>query len=778
MQENTVESESQQERILARRERIAARVEQNESFRKSKASNGKARNGSNFDQNNSLSATSSSKASNSINVKTADKAKKEIETSLEELISQGKSILADVKIASTNHESTRRNQQEKQQREMIERLNTEAHNEAIKFQEIAEKWKVNNADKMNPGELYELLNEQNDSCKGIISQKNKIINLLKEVARTAEDRYVKDLKRENDDIELISKRMEHHVKEMASSFQTSLNRIQDALISDRNQTLDAALQKSENSWKARTLREIEMVYLRLEETDNYMIELDEIRERGAEEYAIMRNKLESDVMTHEQQLQQMKAIYQLNQEKLQYNHEILRNREDENNIIKAQQKRRITKLQDNLNSHRQKLVKQEQQQKNEAAQLSDDYERIVNQTNELEAKMRHFENSDSKRFHEVWKMNFNTVKQLASECLCADRIIHLQQLGIHWDKEDEKVWFVDKADVTDSENLMNGASNGSTSSGNVFSAEPILAPWQEKDVKKIINIKVDLENEPAQETAGGSAAEEAVATGTNEQIENKNNSSSLPKEKVEVTHSKISNVIDIKSTNQLVKQVSRHSKLSQHSVRNLLPLLAEEGDFLFEKKLAVLLTSLESSHSTLIKLDAIFSALNIQAEEDITILVNHLKEKLGVDMDINKVVPALKEYVMIYVTKSDRSHGGGGQSINSENDRSGKSGHHGASFSLVGQEWAALDSKYWKVMEDVIDKRKINLWDALDSGLTKYNDQLMERRNLIEETDKLKRQNNELRMLLQQYLCSKVNQELQIPPTKVLQSEATRCNSF
>ena len=40
------------------------------------------------------------------------------------------------------------------------------------------------------------------------------------------------------------------------------------------------------------------------------------------------------------------------------------------------------------------------------------------------------------------------------------------------------------------------------------------------------------------------------------------------------------------------------------------------------------------------------------------------------------------------------------------------------------------------------------------------------------ETDNLKKQNAELRMLLQQYLSSKVNKELQIPPTRVLQSEA------
>ena len=45
----------------------------------------------------------------------------------------------------------------------------------------------------------------------------------------------------------------------------------------------------------------------------------------------------------QQQLQQMKATYQLNQEKLEYNFQVLRKRDEENTITKSQQKRKITK---------------------------------------------------------------------------------------------------------------------------------------------------------------------------------------------------------------------------------------------------------------------------------------------------------------------------------------------------------------------------------------------------------------------------------------------------
>uniref|UniRef100_H2Y381 Dynein regulatory complex protein 1 C-terminal domain-containing protein n=2 Tax=Ciona intestinalis TaxID=7719 RepID=H2Y381_CIOIN len=63
------------------------------------------------------------------------------------------------------------------------------------------------------------------------------------------------------------------------------------------------------------------------------------------------------------------------------------------------------------------------------------------------------------------------------------------------------------------------------------------------------------------------------------------------------------------------------------------------------------------------------------------------------------------------------------------------------------------------------------MWDALVEAFTKYHSVLTERSTKIQETDGLRQQNAELRMLLHRYISSKVNQELEIPPTRVLQLE-------
>ena len=51
---------------------------------------------------------------------------------------------------------------------------------------------------------------------------------------------------------------------------------------------------------------------------------------------------------------------------------------------------------------------------------------------------------------------------------------------------------------------------------------------------------------------------------------------------------------------------------------------------------------------------------------------------------------------------------------------------------------------------------------------------LIRRSQLIDENKALANQNIELRMLLAQYMQSAVNQELEIPPTKILQMEYSK----
>ena len=132
----------------------------------------------------------------------------------------------------------------------------------------------------------------------------------------------------------------------------------------------------------------------------------------------------------------MKATYQLNQEKLEYNYRVLQKRDEENVKTKAQQKRKITKLQDILANLNNKLKKQIKQFNDENQQLSADYKRVSDMFSDLQLKSKHFLNVDLTKFRDIWIMNEEKCKEIVDQLLKADCIIHEQQLGIQWNSPD------------------------------------------------------------------------------------------------------------------------------------------------------------------------------------------------------------------------------------------------------------------------------------------------------------------------------------------------------
>ncbi|NXF71901.1 DRC1 protein, partial [Sclerurus mexicanus] len=66
--------------------------------------------------------------------------------------------------------------------------------------------------------------------------------------------------------------------------------------------------------------------------------------------------------------------------------------------------------------------------------LENDRERITGQRREMERRMRHFAVSGAEKFRRVWLENEEEAKALARKALEADRLIHVQQLGIPWEE--------------------------------------------------------------------------------------------------------------------------------------------------------------------------------------------------------------------------------------------------------------------------------------------------------------------------------------------------------
>ncbi|NXO97821.1 DRC1 protein, partial [Certhia brachydactyla] len=73
--------------------------------------------------------------------------------------------------------------------------------------------------------------------------------------------------------------------------------------------------------------------------------------------------------------------------------------------------------------------------------LEAELERITGQFQETRGRIRHLMRSGAEKFRQVWIVNEEEAKGLIRELLDADRIIHVQQLGIPW--EEPRLGFMD-----------------------------------------------------------------------------------------------------------------------------------------------------------------------------------------------------------------------------------------------------------------------------------------------------------------------------------------------
>ncbi|XP_052042176.1 dynein regulatory complex protein 1 [Apodemus sylvaticus] len=720
----SVHSDNPQERIQARRLRIAARQEARRREALGEYLDGKKE--SEEDQSKSY------------------KQKEESRLKLTKLLLCGTELVTNIQVATDIREIHRRVEEEETKRQRLEKLENEVKTSQDKFDEITAKWEEGRRKRI-PQELWEMLNSQQVHCAGLIEDKNKLISELQQELKIKDDQYVKDLKKQSEDITLLLERMEEQVKSVMKNFRQELIHIEKAFESERQELLTSNKKKWERALQAHNAKELEYLINRMKKVEDYEKQLNKQRVWDCEEYNTIKIKLEQDVQILEQQLQQMKATYQLNQEKLEYNFQVLKKRDEESTVIKSQQKRKLNRLHDVLNNLRTKYTKQIRQFQDDNQSLTSDYKRLVTQFKDLQKALRHFIIIDEEKFREIWLMNEAEAKVLAQRAFDVDKIIHSQHLGLPW--KQPNLWFLNNVGP--------------------------ISLQQQKSVTQILE-ELLLQTEDEGTEAAGSEDESYM---------------DLP------------------------------NQVSAKTTKKILMLLCDESGFLIESKLLSLLLPLEKSECYLLRLDAIFSALAIESEDDLYKLVNfflryraHRLSSAQASMSVHSnvertsLMSALERLSLMSqmdrastVSKSEQEppeqedlQEGDNESVAvrelEQEDLSSPMFIHPNDVLKILEAFVtglkkpkdvrpvpklkkqtrdnSKDTEYWESLATVIPFSKQNLWDALYNALEKYYLVLTQRAKLLMENDSLEQQNAEMQSLLQQYLQAKVNSELQIPPTQ------------
>lgn len=203
-------------------------------------------------------------------------------------------------------------------------------------------------------------------------------------------------------------------------------------------------------------------------------------------------------------------------------------------------------------------------------------------------------------------------------------------------------------------------------------------------------------------------------------------------------------------------------------VKKVLDVVKEETQFLLEIKVREQMAQLPPEQQDVLQLDALLRYIGVESQEDVDLLVSVFfrgqeddDETMFIDGD--EVLDLLREFIeekenlnIAAEAAPDKKKKQSRTQLGSESEADRRA--------RVRKEY----KRFWERLSHVIPDIHFRVWKALDSFLKQYYNLLQNRSKAIDDAVAMQRQNEELKQLLDQYLGSKVNEELHVPPTHVI----------
>ncbi|KAM3653890.1 dynein regulatory complex protein 1, partial [Ammospiza maritima maritima] len=365
---------------------------------------------------------------------------KETERALAKLLFHGTQLLTNVQVESDLRESQRREKDRQDKRRRLEKLEADAKQGTQKLEQINSKWGLA-GDLKVPQELWELLEQQRQDCEQLLARKNQLIRELQEELKARDELYEQSLRAQAEATRVLLERMEEQTRSTLKSYRHHLRHIEKTFEEERREMLTSNRNRWNEAMRVHNEQELEFLRRKVDQALDFEQQLNELQDASTETHDGLKWQLEEDVERLERKLRQMKGMYHLNQVKLDYNLDVLRQLDIENSTLRSLQKRKINRFRTTLELLKDKMAKQEAKFQEEKQSLEQELERVVGQFQETRDRMRHLARSRVDRFRQVWMVNEEEAKALIREVLDADRIIHVQQLGMPW--EEPQFWFMD-----------------------------------------------------------------------------------------------------------------------------------------------------------------------------------------------------------------------------------------------------------------------------------------------------------------------------------------------
>eukprot|EP01083_Nonionella_stella_P143800 447658_1 len=639
----------------------------------------------------------------------------------------GQEKVTDIAVESDLRTAHTRFEHEKLQKTRVEQLGTELEKSTDANLKIEAKWQ-NIAQNIVSQEIYEGIKGQKEACRKVINSKDEITKKFGEAFKGKSEAYVSLLKKQESDTTQLIWRMHKEYETMKDQYGKQLVVIQESFMSERRKILEHNKKDMENLFEKRRKLEVNMIEAQNSRHDKYQKDLDRVRLLDDEKYNKMKIDMENNIQLLEQQLEEMRAKYQLNHEKLQYNYQVLQEREKENKDTVAFQKRKFKRLKEAVASMKSKYEKSDHKYKHENTELSEEYRRITKQYKELQRKYKHFEKVDSEKYFEIWKMKEEQVMEIVEKVLQADRIVHEQILGSVWQEPD----------ITRPARSKPGT--GTRMSHSAIVSRPSAGGFGAAHSRQQSNNQL---SQPS-----GSSFSDTGATATFQ-----------PSVSAPTTTQATGSGTPGGGGGGLPMTLFAGGRFSNEAVQRVMELLVSEAGFLVDKKIVEAVEGAEGHEQNVYKIDSILKALGVEDREDMEEIVALFYSEAS-ETGAEQLIVHPNDFV-----KEIRKFVEGRQQV--QNTRAGV-----APKSDVTKEKRERkrikDREFWLRLANVIPDEKFRVWAVLDRAMQRYVDILEQRSETVGEVEGLNDQNTKLKELLKGYLASDVNQQLIVPPTHIL----------
>merc|ERR1719481_2458006 len=183
-------------------------------------------------------------------------------------------------------------------------------------------------------------------------------------------------------------RMHDSIKSVKDEYETQIIEVEKAFMHERRDIIEENQTVLDALFDKRAKQEFLILERKVLSNAKYHDDLEKVR----------REDQESHNQLLEQQLEEMRAMYQLNTEKLNYNFQVLKEREKENITTVDHLKRREKKLKESVGNIKEKFNKLDAKFKEDHKVLHDEYHRVTKQYKELQRKFKHFQQTDTVKY--------------------------------------------------------------------------------------------------------------------------------------------------------------------------------------------------------------------------------------------------------------------------------------------------------------------------------------------------------------------------------------------